>query len=98
MSGAFISLGKCDCCQKEQASGAAASGYVPMSFAWCNECLTRHVEPEMVLQYLYYMVGDHGEGLVPAEQLPGTYKDNKYWTWQEYADWCKQQPDPEMPE
>ncbi len=80
---ADIDLGQCDCCHVEPAVGVGSSACVPMSFAWGAECLKRSVEPEMVLSYLYYEVGDHGEGLVPDEQLPGTYKDGKYWTCQQ---------------
>jgi hypothetical protein len=86
----------CDCCHVNEAIGAASSGYIPYSFAWCRTCLQHpvHPEPEWVLSYLYYEVGDHGKGLVPDDQLPGTFKDDRYWTWREWADWAATQPDP----
>jgi len=90
----------CDCCHKNPMVSVNSSGYGAISFAWCAECLTHqtHPEPEWILAYLYYEVGDHGEGLVADEYLPGTFKDGRYWTWREWADWAKTQPDPPLPD
>lgn len=92
----------CDCCHRpeQKVVGVASSGFIAMSFAWCGECLQQHVEPEWVLSYLYYEVGDHGENLIADEHLPGTWKDGRYWTWEQWKDWARTQPDPmyDLPE
>lgn len=90
---------KCDCCGRPGVVGVASSGYAAISFAWCAECLRSefHPEPEMILMYLYYDVGDHGTGLVDDEHLPGTWKDGRYWSWADWRDWRRTQPDPHDP-
>lgn len=80
--------GICECCRRHGIVGVASSGYGAVSFGWCMQCLRHptHPEPEWVLAYLYYDVGDHGDGLVADELLPGTFRDGRYWTWREWAD------------
>ncbi len=87
---------KCDCCGRGDVVGVASSGYAAISFAWCAECLRSefHPEPEFILMYLYYDVGDHGHGLVEDEYLPGTWKDGRYWSWADWRDWRRTQSDP----
>lgn len=87
---------KCNCCGRPGVVGVASSGYAAISFAWCAECLGSgfHPEPEWILMYLYYDVGDHGQGLVDDEYLPGTWKDGRYWSWADWRDWRRTQPDP----
>lgn len=80
--------GLCDCCHRHGTVGVGSSGYIPMSFGWCLQCLREktHPEPEWVLAYLYWEVGTAGEGLREDEELPGTFRDGRYWTWREWAD------------
>lgn len=80
--------GLCDCCRRHGTVGVASSGYGPISFGWCMQCLCdpTHPEPEWILAYLYWEVGDEGKGLIADEGLPGTFRDGRYWTWREWAD------------
>ena len=82
----------CDVCHTNQALGVASSGLVPMSFAWCEQCLQRPCEPESVFEYMYEMNPDI-EDIHPECRKMETYKDGKYLTLEEWYNWRKTQPD-----
>jgi hypothetical protein len=85
---------KCDCCRVGDSIGVASSGYAAVSFSWCVKCLQIGAEPESILYYLYWYVGDRGKGLVDEKLLPHTYKDGRYWSWSEYKAWADTQEKP----
>lgn len=85
---------ECDCCRVNHALGVASPAFVAVSFAWCEECIKQQAEPESTFEYLYWYVGNRGEGLVDLSAWK-TFKDGRYWTWTEWKAWADTQPMPE---
>lgn len=83
----------CDCCGRSNKThpviGVAASGCVPMSFAWCQMCLTVWAEPEMVLRYLRDDVANGDKSALRPEIFDmSTFKDGVYIKFDEWWDKC----------
>lgn len=79
---------KCFVCSKtDLLAGVCASAVGPMSFMVCLMCLEEQAEPESSFIYLYEGTGDHVAVLK-------TYKDGRYWTWEEWKAWRKLNPPP----
>jgi hypothetical protein len=86
----------CNCCGRDKAKfpviGVAASGIVPMSFAWCEMCLTVGAEPEIVMHYLRDDVANGDKAaLVPDIFNLKTFHAGAYIT---FGDWWDTVPRP----
>lgn len=77
----------CDVCKKETEVHTAACGFGAMSLGYCMECIRSGAEPEWGFEYLYGDVGNKGEGLAARVSDFKTWKDGKYWTWDEWVTW-----------
>lgn len=82
----------CNCCQRDKEKhpviGVASSGLIPMSFAWCHECLLEGAEPEGVLHYMRDDVANgKKDALTPVifDALK-TFHDGAYITFGEWWD------------
>lgn len=75
--------GSCEVCNREREVHVGASPFGPISFAYCNECLTEGAEPEFVLDYLWNDVA--GGNIGNLRVLPKTWADGRYQTFQEYV-------------
>lgn len=85
--------GKCDVCEKENVVVYVCSSATgPISFAYCNVCVNNMSEPEWTLEYMYSQVGTEGEGLADGVKKLTTWKDGRYWTWDEWTAWRKKNP------
>lgn len=82
--------GLCDCCGKNEAIGVAST-IIPMSIAWCLECLRSGVQP-------YVVIVTSASGIMPpGETLDRTWINREYLdiyertlkfhgkTWEEFA-------------
>lgn len=76
----------CDVCG-QPAIGVASSCVGPISWAFCRECLNQKAEPEFSFGYLYDEVSTDGEGLADWVSILKTFKDGRYWTWDEWVKW-----------
>lgn len=85
----------CDVCNKNNAAGVCASPFGPVSYAYCTECLGNGADPESSFEYLYWFVGSRGEGLAEGVKEAATFKDGRYWKWEEWKAWADQQPMPD---
>lgn len=82
---------RCDVCNTaDNIAGVASSSIGAISFCFCKTCLSNNAEPEFCLEYLYSEVGNEGLGLAEHVANYTTFKDGKYWTWDEWAAWRKQ--------
>jgi len=74
--------GLCDVCGKNEAIGVASTS-VPMSVAYCRECLAHGADPEMVFVYWAEDCDiKPDEHRSPDESV--TFKDDRYISYREW--------------
>lgn len=89
----------CDVCGRRRGTVVCASGVGgAVSWAYCEECYKINAEPESSFEFLWSYVGDHGQGLHESVSSVKTWKDGRYWTWGEWDEWRKDQPDAIYPD
>jgi hypothetical protein len=77
---------KCDCCG--QPAVGVASSCMPISFAYCKNCLNYGAEPEFIFAYHYDEVSQDGEGLADwFTHCVKIWKEGEYWDWPRYVKW-----------
>lgn len=87
--------GACDVCGVNPPVGVASSVLGAISWAYCRTCLERHADVEVMFAVTYDTCGDRvGEWLSEMS----TWKDGRYWTWEEWLAWRKTQPPTEYPD
>ena len=84
----------CEVCNVNEMVAVCCSAFGAMSSAYCLECHQRMAEPEFGFSYVW----ESTDGNVAewVHQM-STWKDGRYWTWQEWVDWRMYQwfePDP----
>lgn len=67
----------CDICDKDEMVGVAAVPGVPVSLAWCSECLSRHCQPLFCVDY----------AAVPDEDDPNFTPNPDFKPGEDLADW-----------
>lgn len=77
----------CDVCKVQPALGVASMSCLPMSIAFCVGCARQPAEPEWAFEYLYSVVGTKGAGLADWISNYHTWKDGRYWSWDEWKTW-----------
>jgi len=88
---------KCDVCGKPESVGVASSCLGPMSNSYCQECACSEAEPFWMFVYTFYEVGHEGEGIADWVRDLRTFKDGQYMTWDEFAQFEKQNDFPNRP-
>src|SRR3990172_345239 len=75
--------GKCECClQKRELIGVASIPGLPMSIAWCEECLTTDCLPYWVVVFQFHNLCNSNDDKPKMPQLCHfTWKDGKKLTW-----------------
>lgn len=78
----------CDVCHRDGVAGVAASPFVPMSFAYCEECLDKWADPTFVVEYIFFDVAEGNEAKLQPDFLDTqrTYSEDRYMTWREWLD------------
>jgi hypothetical protein len=72
--------GKCECCNRQkELVGVASIPALPMSIAWCKECLDNSAIPLFAADYLFQDVRGDLNQIVPSYLDDQTvFKDGKY--------------------
>ena len=74
---------KCEVCGNDDGVGVASSSLGPMSFCYCQKCLSMNAEPWVMLEATYACTdGDVAEWVKQTT----TFVDGKYITWQEFVE------------
>lgn len=96
---------KCECCWREQPLVGVASTMMPMSIAWCEECLTNNAQPKWIIETSIlqchgrqHMSVGWDEGMTYFNETDGTYHpaseidvtpEEIVKFWQQYEEACR---------
>lgn len=74
---------KCEVCGQKEPIGVACTS-MPLSVAYCEECIVRGADPEIVFECWYDDFGTRFEEMACPDEVT-TFKDGRYMSYREWA-------------
>jgi hypothetical protein len=80
----YLAETECEVCGCAGIAGVASSVLAPYSAAYCRRCLEENADCYWLFIYMYYEVGQRGEGIADWVKQLRTYRDGHYVTWAQF--------------